>query len=1126
MNPDGSDLSKEYKETLGDYLLEIIKPTEDPPAGNQFGPGYALAAEFEAAGVQFGVPDSDLRQLDFNIEIPTPGGSQGTEPQVVDKSVRSVENNEVLGSQIKAAGGYRGDGGQQALAGDKNIQTPGDAGLAQKNVSMALLYNRFSPSDDTPFIRDGETTAGLYRNQGSLGAYTRGSSTKGKEISAGDLQDLAMRMMLNATGHGGDSLDAEDALMLPGTGFSFDQTALPGTQVDMVDVNPLALANDLGLFGDDGKFQIVDSEWQLGTVKSWGQLNSPNEPFSGPFPAGMILLAALTIIGLLVIAIFIQMIWQAIASGADHGTFSPKGDGSIGNNSSDLTQHAPTPKVWKGIKGEHAPRDSGTDWSSGVGNKFMEMLGIPHTHHGWEACFPVGLESFYGFASGGLGSLMAGAGGFVPNFQELFDMLENLIMSSGYYSSIMRAVARDIQQITEGFAAFGNIGSFTGAMGAIFGVIQALTTSTTWRFIMTMAAVGDKVLDSNFNYFNPEGEVPANKKLPTPEFRVQKSRRKFGDDELVWSSNSALSLYLLPMELQRSLMLAQGHNLPGHGLRGAYVAQSMQKKLLAVSSINPTNQTRPAYMSHENQKGGIIDPAFVSRMEAHLEAEFCPFYFHDLRTNEIITFHAFITSLTESFAPSWSAKEAYGRMDDVMILQKTTRSLTLSFVVAATNETDMSGMWFKINKLVSMIYPQWSAGKLMKSGERKFRMPFSQIPTASPVVRMRIGDVVSSNYSRFGLARLFGLGDPQFESSFKKAAGAPQDTAADAEKKGEVAADAGTEATEAQTKLLSETGGVLAKGIPLVIKADIANIAITAEKGGAGSSTDMFSPTPTDTPLYLDKIPAGTKVVVEKGDIEIKHKQANPAPNATPPDSPATPNADPAAPAPGGTGEPAVDIPPGGYTYLVIVNSPEFTAEGNLPVGETGVQYQVTLVPGKHVFALGEFSAEGDADAIVAEEFPEVASAEEIGVKDFLAGGEVEATLQNPIVRSFEATRGSGLAGVITSLNFTYSDSPWESNMHNKAPIWTTVDLGFTVIHDITPGLAPDGSLRAPTHPVGDFNKLTHGRPYTEEHYNMAWNTQPPPAGSSPEEAKENDETKAGDPAATEVKPSPTSVMA
>ena len=59
-----------------------------------------------------------------------------------------------------------------------------------------------------------------------------------------------------------------------------------------------------------------------------------------------------------------------------------------------------------------------------------------------------------------------------------------------------------------------------------------------------------------------------------------------------------------------------------------------------------------------------------------------------------------------------------------------------------------------------MCYPQWSRGRKMTNGEDdKFIQPFSQIPTASPMIRVRIGDMVKSNYSKYGLMRAFGLGN-------------------------------------------------------------------------------------------------------------------------------------------------------------------------------------------------------------------------------------------------------------------------------------------------------------------------------------------------------------------------------
>jgi hypothetical protein len=1116
MNQDDTDLSKETLETLGQYLKDLTAYVEGEahPAGNPQGNVTQLPKVPDPflpnMSFEFGVADQDPLSFDFNIEIPAVGETQKPptpENVVINKTTRVSKNKNALRNDIKAVGGYRGVGDTgQALAGDKSMMTPADAGLAQKNASAILRYNRFNPHDTTPFLRDGATEPALYRNQGSLGAYSAKVDTQHPEIGISELQDLAVKMMLYATGHPKEGVDEVDALMLPGSGFSFAQAAFPGVEPDMIDVNPLKRAEDLDLFGPNGKFEIPFSELTPDEVKTWGQLNSPNEPFSGPFPGGMILLAALMIIMLLLIAIFIQWVTDACTPGAGWGGSSAgtKNKGTLGV----IEVSGPTAATtWHGFMGEHAPRDKDADWSSGMGNKFMEMFGIPFTRHGFHACFPVGLESFYGFASGGLSSLMAGAGGFVPDFNQLFDMLENIIVGSGYYSVIMRAVARDMTQIKDAFAAMGSAGSFVAGMAGVFGILESLTTSITWRFIMTMASVGDRILDDKFQTFNParlgNPLKTVNEADPIALNRLKKSRYSNQDSQLVWSSRSAMSLYLLPQKLQQALKTAKDNTLEGHGMLALTTPwttiSATEASEEGLAATNTTAQRGSYYAKHNQLNAGIIAPEVVEKVEAMLEAEFCPFYFHDLRTNELITFHAFITSLTESFAPSWSALEAYGRMDDVMILQKTTRTLTLSFVVAATSPSDMGSMYYKLNKLIAMVYPQWSDGKLMQVGKRKFRMPFSQIPTASPVIRMRIGDLVSSNYSRFGLARLFGIGDTSFTPSFQEAAGNPSPSgdgdASQQQEQSEDTQDAAASNSASDAAALEEASGEIGENVMLVLTKGATEVPVFEKKDPLVNGGATFAASPGGNGHIIIK--DGTKVTVVK--TMPQDPAGTPAAAGSDNNEPAEAGSQDASAeqTPAADSTPASDvIPPTGRRYLVIVNDPKYDATGGSPKSDAaGVQYKVHVGHGTKITTgikrapeqvaadIAEVTNAGATEETAPEQEPSA-------IKLFFAGSEADATSQNPIVRSFEATRGSGLAGVITSLNFTHTDSPWggeagsvKANSPDKAPIWVMCDLGFTVIHDITPGLAADGSLRAPTWPVGEFIAQTHGRPYGTKHY-------------------------------------------
>jgi hypothetical protein len=162
-----------------------------------------------------------------------------------------------------------------------------------------------------------------------------------------------------------------------------------------------------------------------------------------------------------------------------------------------------------------------------------------------------------------------------------------------------------------------------------------------------------------------------------------------------------------------------------------------------------------------SKKEKRIPASVVTEVEKALEAEYMPFYFHDIRTNEILSFHAFIESITDSFNPEYNSSSGFGRIDDVRTYVKTTRNINVSFTLAATSESDHDLMWYQINKIVAMVYPQWSDGYDVSKSAAKtdFKYPFTQVPTASPLIRLRVGDVITSNYSRTNLSRIHGVGE-------------------------------------------------------------------------------------------------------------------------------------------------------------------------------------------------------------------------------------------------------------------------------------------------------------------------------------------------------------------------------
>jgi hypothetical protein len=145
----------------------------------------------------------------------------------------------------------------------------------------------------------------------------------------------------------------------------------------------------------------------------------------------------------------------------------------------------------------------------------------------------------------------------------------------------------------------------------------------------------------------------------------------------------------------------------------------------------------------------------VIDIEAMINSDYMPFSIHDVRTNEVFKFHAFIENVSDSFTPDFTTSSGFGRMDPVKIYNSTTRSISVDFWMVSTSEEDHNEMWYYINRLVTCLYPQWSKPLIanqqdINGSDTKipFGRPFTQIPIASPLVRLRIGDLITSNYSR------------------------------------------------------------------------------------------------------------------------------------------------------------------------------------------------------------------------------------------------------------------------------------------------------------------------------------------------------------------------------------------
>jgi hypothetical protein len=372
--------------------------------------------------------------------------------------------------------------------------------------------------------------------------------------------------------------------------------------------------------------------------------------------------------------------------------------------------------------------------------KWAKYFGIPDKSTGYSP-FAVrlvkGIASFIGLTYDP-GSVQGTLGGAINLSLDILGWASQVALTfaadSGYYATAFRMLNRDINTLIEKEIE-GN--------DSVIEMLLELTSSISWNFLMTMIELGTIEEDRSFAQVRSEYESTA-----TSYPKLGRENRSL---VTTWRSSAMPAMMLLNSKLRNASI---AFNTPLNGIDE--IIKSDIKAPVGASGIRLT-------LKEENLPR--LESADVVEIERQLESEYCPFYMQDLRTNEIISFHAFLNDLKDSYAVNYAETGGYGRIDKVKIYQDTTRSISMSWVMVATSEKDFDMMWLTMNKLITMIYPQFSMGKSMQANDKKFVMPFSQIPTASPMIRLRVGDVIKSNYSKFNLARLFGLSEVKVENN-------------------------------------------------------------------------------------------------------------------------------------------------------------------------------------------------------------------------------------------------------------------------------------------------------------------------------------------------------------------------
>ena len=602
-----------------------------------------------------------------------------------------------------------------------------------------------------------------------------------------------------------------------------------------------------------------------------------------------------------------------------------------------------------------------------------------------------------------------------------------------------------------------------------------------------------------------------------PTTRVSKSRTSdgFNQSALSMRTSATPSMYILPKDVIRA-----GIKM-GTGAKGVNPAKAMLGSTIAQQTFTGDAMTGGARIPRE----------VVKTVEDMLDAEYMPFYFHDLRTNEIISFHAFLDSLTDDYTADFSETAGYGRMDAVQTYKGTKRAMGFSFVIAATSQEDFDEMWWKINKLTTLTYPQWTEGDLLTTSDHgTFVQPFSQVIGASPLIRVRIGDVVKSNYSKFNLSRIFGIGDFDVNPELPTVGFGIFNSGGDGldlfkrirDTLSEIALTAflvayGSPLGHSIADFIPPSPGVakiasspIATKIKSSIMSSVSNMLVNGFASPLLSSIISRYRDPDNDPSFDDDTPGyrpgknsfvtglGTVVFVKANNTSKPYtllsangedlKGLNTLRFSRPVKCIVLSRSRKTISGPGRGGDASPNDKSRKKTFYKIK-----VIDTSVPPGIMGAELRVTHSDIHHdpsdafnrymLPLLDPFGAVKAGVAAIVNKKAANTALDGIGDNiTMTTEGEFMDSANNSVTRAFESTQGRGLAGVIKNLSFTWLDesTTWEIDWGSRAPMMCKVKITFAPIHDIPPGLDSNGYNRAPIYNVGRIMRYVGGDPHND----------------------------------------------
>lgn len=1011
---DRDDLVIENKQRLAGYASSLTSEAgNDPPIST----GYAEFHTHDSQGNTSDLTDPSAgNQTSFTGNMTAAGSAGTTAVQSLNKAAHSGLLD-VDGSPfgIKKGKEHSDSPDITTILNDVN-ENKGNSDFSNRVAQILVDNNRFNqghtftqgPNGESSPTEDNSNLASTPIQQ-KLGVH---SPRKFPTVELGDpqtilkladLKNLGLLTMLQASGEYNvpanpndmaQQLAARGTSLVPGLarlGVKVGANRFSAAKV-MSDINPKYVKPTLG---DD----ISRPE-----VLSYGSVNNWLVPFAGMVDTGSIASAGILLItvgGLMKAAStgLAALAARSVTAGTNH-------------NNPDQDKRK---------------RRLGSYLAKEVGGDNIVQLDVVQTSHDFFACVDTGINIFFDVQNGAI----ATAGHVAKNH--------------GYYNTVLRSIVRSTSDFVaqagglvgvnaQGGPTSVNDVTVLGNPMALFSMVEKFNSSVLLKFMNVVASIGDVALthqDAGFSVdlagsinqvissiddivetFQPQslgnavGDIFNNPLNPA----VLQAKSRLGDGTLAWRQGSIQSLYILPSNVINGVGIYNGaSNQVGNQVVDAFNGLSRNNVI-----ADPGHSDREA--------NGRIKPEVVAAMEDYLEADYMPFYWHDLRTNEIISFHAFLEDVTDSYDAEYQEVEGYGRIGGIPIYKNTKRSVGLSFRVVATNSEDFDEMWWKIDKFITLVYPQYTMGRQVGTGNEKFIQPFSQLPGASPMVRLRVGDLFKSNYSALSVSRLFGIDSGQFHLEGLDTSSFTYDVELQ---------------RRFETTFAAMTAGTYSVGQQALLHANYA--------GPHANNRNTAYPRATyPTPVI-----------------------------ATPPVQSARRSARTAHPAtPATTGPlhlttnkmvtiqavfPATVGPP---TYNVTVVSPA--------AGEDGTYYisagDLTAVA---TSAMNYVAGQAQGANASSSATPTTPGTPESIRTFFKNDGSEDA---NPILKSFASTKGKGLAGFIKSIRFDWADARWVTDKFNgRAPMSMKLQVEFLPIHDINPGIDHNGFNTAPIYNVGDI---------------------------------------------------------